>query len=67
MIPHQLTDVVFALPEQERLDLAWKIINGIAMEQQTGELIQSGVKRLEDVVSGEITALSEEGFALATK
>ena len=63
-----LTEVVqsaLALPEAERLELARRLIESIAAEEQMNELLQRGVRRIEDVIQGKVTPLSEEEFRAA--
>lgn len=65
MIPSQLTESVLALPEAERLDLARRIVESIASERQVDEAVSAGVRRIEEIVSGEVRGLSEEEYRQA--
>jgi hypothetical protein len=65
MIPSQITESVLALPEGDRLELARRIVESIAAEHSADQLIADGVKRIEQVVMGEVRALNEEEFRRA--
>ena len=65
MIPNQLTESVLALPEDERLELARRIVESVTTERRVGELVAEGVRRIEDVVSGKSRSLSEEEYRRA--
>lgn len=65
MIPNQLTESVLALPEEERLELARRIVESVTADRRVGELVADGVRRIEDVVSGKTSGLSEEDYRRA--
>ena len=65
MIPNQLTESVLALPEDERLELARRIVESVTTERRVSELVAEGVRRIEDVVSGKSRSLSEEEYRRA--
>lgn len=65
MIPNQITESVLALPESERLELARRIVESVATERRVAELVSEGVRRIEDVVLGEVRGLSEEEYRKA--
>jgi len=65
MIPTQITESILALPEGERLELARRIVESIAAEWDMRDLVSSGVGRIEDVVSGRTSGLSEGEFRRA--
>jgi len=65
MITTQITDAVFALPEQDRIELARRIIEGISADQQLRTSISQGVKRMEDIITGRVQGVSEEDFIRA--
>jgi putative addiction module component (TIGR02574 family) len=62
MIPSQITKSVFALPEQDRLELARRIVESVASDRRVNELVAEGVRRMEDVATGKTRGLSEEDF-----
>ena len=65
MIPSQITESVLALPENERLELARRIVESVASDRRVSELVAEGVRRIEDVVTGKTRGLSEEDFRRA--
>ena len=62
MASDQLTEAVFALPERERLELARRIVESVATQRRVDELVADGVRRIEEVVTGEVRGLSEEEY-----
>ena len=65
MIPSQLTESVLALPEDDRLELARRIVDSVTTERQVSELVADGVRRIEEVVTGKTRGLSEEDYRRA--
>ena len=65
MIPNQLTESVLALPEDERLELARRIVESVTTERRVSELVSEGVRGIEDIVSGKTRGLSEEEYRRA--
>ena len=65
MIPSQLTESVLALPEDDRLELARRIVDSVTTERQVSELVADGVRRIEEVVTGKTRGLSEEDYRQA--
>jgi putative addiction module component (TIGR02574 family) len=65
MIPDQITESVLALPENDRLELARRIVESVASDRRVDELVAEGVRRIEDVVTGRTRGLSEEDFRRA--
>ena len=66
MASDQLTEAVFALPEHERLELARRIVESVATQRRVDELVADGVRRIEEVVTGEVRGLSEEEYRETT-
>jgi putative addiction module component (TIGR02574 family) len=65
MIPSQITESVLALPENDRLELARRIVESVATDRRVSELVTEGVRRIEDIVTGRAPGLSEEDFRRA--
>jgi len=65
MIPSQITESVLALPENDRLELARRIVESVASDRRVCELVAEGVRRIEDVVTGTTRGLSEDDFRRA--
>lgn len=62
MISNQLTESVLALPEDDRLELARRIVESVTTERRVNDLVANGVRRIEDVVTGKTRGLSEEEY-----
>lgn len=66
MIPSQIAESVFSLPESDRLELARRIVESVATDRRVADLVADGVARMEDVVTGKVRGLSEEEYRRAT-
>jgi hypothetical protein len=56
MIPSQIAESVFALPEKDRLELARQIVESVTIDRRVNELVAEGIQRMEDVVTGKRAA-----------
>jgi hypothetical protein len=65
MTTAHLTETVLALPEVERLALAREIIASLTTDAAHEAAIAVGVRRMEDIIKGQTTALSESQFRQA--
>jgi hypothetical protein len=65
MLSSQITETVLALPESDRLELARRIVESVAVERDVAGLVADGVRRIEDVVSGKVQGQSEEEYRRA--
>jgi hypothetical protein len=61
----QLTEAVMALPEDQRLDLARRILVSVVGEEESFGRIMEAVPGIEDVVTGKVRGLSEAEFRQA--
>jgi hypothetical protein len=61
----QLTEAVMALPEDQRLELARRILVSVVGEDDSFGRIMEAVPGIEDVVTGKIRGLSETEFRQA--
>lgn len=66
MSVQEITAAAMDLPEQERLDLARRVIATIA-EREVDKAIAAAVPGIEDIVTGKIKGLSEEEFRDAVR
>jgi hypothetical protein len=62
MIPDQIIESVFALPEGDRLELARRIVESVDAEHRVADFVSDGVRRIEDVIAGKVGGLSEEEY-----
>jgi hypothetical protein len=67
MSTQEIAQVVMELPEEDRLELARRIIAGIAAEREVAGAIAQAVQGIEDVVEGRVRGLSEAEFRDALK
>ena len=67
MSAKDIADAVMELPEQERLDLARRIVATIAAEREITKKISDAVQGIEDVVTGKLNGLTETEFRAALK
>jgi hypothetical protein len=67
MSTQEIAEVVMELPEQDRLELARRIVAGIAAEQSIAGEIARAVGGIEDVIEGRVRGLSETEFRDALK
>ncbi|MFZ5494729.1 MAG: addiction module protein [Verrucomicrobiota bacterium] len=67
MTTAHLTEAVLALPETERLALAREIIASLATDENQKKAIGEGVRRMEDIIKGQTTGLSESQFRQALR
>jgi putative addiction module component (TIGR02574 family) len=63
MLEASLTNAVLALPVEDRLELARRLIESVATTSSVESEISAGVRRIEDVASGKVAPLSQEEFA----
>lgn len=67
MSTQEIAEVVMELPEQERLELARRIIASVATEQERSGEIAQAMRGIEDVVTGKVRGLTEAEFRNALK
>ena len=63
----EIDEAVMELPEQERLELARRIVASLVTEQEVSEKIAEAVRGIEDVMTGKVAGLSETEFRNALK
>jgi putative addiction module component (TIGR02574 family) len=61
-LPVKVTEALLRLSEAERLELARFLIESIGMPETASPTMEEAVRRLEELVSGRVEALSEEEF-----
>ena len=63
----EIAEAVMELPEKERLELARRIVESIAVEREISGKIAQAVRGIEDVITGRVAGLSEAEFRNALK
>lgn len=56
-----------ALPEEERLELARRIVESVETDRAIAERVAQAVPGIEDIITGKLTGLSEDEFRDALK
>ena len=67
MSVQDITAAVMELPEQERLELARRIVANIFAARDDAQKISRAVPGIEDIVTGKLAGLSEAEFREALK
>ena len=67
MSMQEIAEAVMELPEEDRLELARRIVAGIAAQRGISGEIARDVEGIEDVVGGRVRGLSEAEFRDALK
>ena len=67
MSTKEIAEAVMELPEEDRLELARRIVAGIAAERRISDEVARAVGGIEDVVAGRVRGLSEAEFRDALK
>jgi putative addiction module component (TIGR02574 family) len=65
MASAEITEAVFALPPDERLELARRLVESVVAPELVSEAIIEGIRRIEDVASGRTAGLTEEQYRAA--
>lgn len=67
MSRQEITEAVMELPQQDQLELARRIVAGVAVEETKAVEIAEAVRGMEDVMAGRVQGLSEVEFRAALK
>jgi len=62
MITTEITDSLLALPEEDRIELARRLVGSVSAEHKLNLEIADGVRRIEDVLTGKVQAISEDEY-----
>jgi hypothetical protein len=62
-----INEAVMELPEQERLELARRIVASLVVEKEISGKIAEAVRGIDDVVTGKVAGLGEGEFRNALK
>ena len=65
MTTAHLTKTVLALPPTERLALAREIIASLPIDSAQQRAVDEGVRRMEAMIQGQVTGLTESQFRQA--
>ena len=67
MLTEELSETVLALPTEERIELARRLVESVVWPAALSEAVTAGIRRIEDVASGRTAGLTEEEFRAALK
>jgi hypothetical protein len=67
MSTEDIAQAVMELPENERLELARRIVASLVVEQESADKIAQAVQGIEDIVTGKVAGLTEVEFRNALK
>ena len=67
MSRQEITEAVMELPQEDQLELARRIVAGVAVEETKAVEIAEAVRGIEDVLTGKVRGLSEVEFRTALK
>ena len=62
MITNEITNSLLALPEEDRIELARRLIGSVSAEHKLNLEIADGVRRIEDVLTGKVQGISEDEY-----
>lgn len=62
-----LAKMAMALPAEERLDLARRLLESVVAPDSLNKAIVESIHRIEDLVTGRVTGLTEEEYRAAMK
>ena len=67
MSTQEITAAVMELPQEDQLELARRIVAGLAVEEAKAVEIAEAVQGIEDVLTGKVRGLSEAEFQAVLK
>ena len=56
----ELTQAAMALPAEDRLELARRLVESVALPEALTSAVAEGIRRIEDVATGRTPGLTEE-------
>jgi hypothetical protein len=62
---HEIAEAVMGLPENDRLELARRIVESVISEQQSAGEVARAVRGIEDILTGKVRGLNEAEFQRA--
>jgi putative addiction module component (TIGR02574 family) len=65
MLTAELSRTALALPVEDRLELARRILESVAAPAPLTDAATEGIRRIEEIASGKIPGLTEEEFRTA--
>jgi putative addiction module component (TIGR02574 family) len=67
MVAADVAKLALELPAEERLDLARRLVESVVAPASLDDAIAEGIRRIEDVATGRVRALTEEEYRAALR
>ncbi|MGD1030824.1 MAG: addiction module antitoxin RelB [Opitutaceae bacterium] len=67
MITNELSRSALELPLEDRLELARWLVESVVQPEALTDTFKEGIRRIEDVATGRVAALTEEQFRSAVR
>jgi len=67
MLTAEISRTALALPPEERLELARRLVESVVEPAALAEAVKEGLRRIEDVATGRVTGLTEDEFRAALR
>jgi putative addiction module component (TIGR02574 family) len=61
----ELTQAAMSLPAEDRLELARRLVESVALPAPLTPAVAEGIRRIEDVATGRVSGLTEEQLRTA--
>lgn len=65
MLSTELSRTALELPAADRLELARRLVESVVEPSQLNPAVKEGIRRIEDMVEGLVTGLTEEQYRTA--
>ena len=65
MLSTDLTQTAMALPAEDRLELARRLVESVVLPSSLNSAVAEGIRRIEDVATGRTPGLTEEQLRAA--
>jgi putative addiction module component (TIGR02574 family) len=67
MLSTELSRTALELPAADRLELARRLVESVVEPAPLNAAVKEGIRRIEDIVEGRVTGLTEEQYRAALK
>ncbi|MBC8039763.1 MAG: addiction module protein [Opitutaceae bacterium] len=65
MLSTEISRTALALPPDERLELARRLVESVAAPVPLNPAVMDGIRRIEDVANGKVAGMTEEQYRAA--
>jgi putative addiction module component (TIGR02574 family) len=67
MLTTEISRTALALPPEERLELARRLVESVVEPAALADAVKAGLRRIEDVATGRVAGLTEEQYRAALR